>query len=118
ILGAGDAFVGVGAGGFDVSLVRFLPDGNLDDAFGTGGVVLTNLGPGDSDDDAQGVAVQPDGHIVLAGSAAPTAFTFDSDFAVARFQSDGSLDESFGDGGIAITPTAPGTADDEIFAAT
>ena len=117
ILGAGDAFVGVGAGGFDVSLVRFLPDGRLDDAFGIGGVVLTNLGPGDSDDDAQGVAVQPDGHIVLAGSAAPTAFTFDSDFAVARFQSDGSLDESFGDGGIAITPTAPGTADDEIFAA-
>ena len=116
ILAAGDAFVGFGAGGFDVAVTRYLPGGTLDGTFGTDGVVFANLGPGDSDDDAQGVAVQHDGKILVGGSAAPTAFTLDSDFAVARFLPSGALDPSFGDGGIAITPTAPGTADDEIFA--
>ena len=116
ILAAGDAFVGVGAGLFDIMLSRYLSDGTLDGSFGNAGVVLTNLAPGDSDDDAQGVAVQHNGKILVGGSAAPTAFTFDSDFMVARFLPSGDLDTSFGQGGIAITPTAPGTADDEIFA--
>ena len=79
--------------------------------------MLLNAGPGDSDDDAQGLAVQPGGAIVVAGSAAPTAFTLDSDFMVARLRKDGRLDRRFGDNGIAVTPTAPGNADDEIYAA-
>lgn len=33
-----------------------------------------------------------------------------------RYNPDGSLDGSFGSGGIVVTPTAPGNADDEIFA--
>jgi hypothetical protein len=35
---------------------------------------------------------------------------------VARFRPDGRLDRRFGDGGIAITPTGAGNADDEIYA--
>jgi len=117
ILAAGDAFVGVGQGLFDVAVSRYLSNGSLDPSFGNDGVVFIGLGPNDSDDDAQGIAVQHDGKIVVAGSAAPTAFTFDSDFAAARLLPDGTLDPLFGEGGIAVTPTAPGTADDEIFAA-
>ena len=116
ILTVGDTFVGVGAGLFDIALSRYTRDGRLDSSFGTGGTVVTNAGPGDSDDDAQGLAVQLDGKILVGGSAAPTAFTFDSDFMVARFRSSGVLDPTFGDGGIATTPTAPGTNDDEIYA--
>ena len=115
IVAAGDAFVGVGSGFFDIMVSRYLADGTLDASFGDGGVVVTNLAPGDSDDDVQGLVVLHDGKILVGGSAAPTAFLLDSDFAVARFLSNGDLDGSFGNGGIAITPTAPGDADDEIF---
>ena len=115
IVTVGDAFVGVGNGLFDIALARYLADGSLDDSFGDGGMVFTNAGPGDSDDDAQGLAIQPNGKILVGGSAAPTAFRVDSDFMVARYESDGSLDDSFGTGGILKTPTAPGNADDEIW---
>ena len=113
---AGDAFVGVGNGD-STSPWRVIFLAARSTVPWHGGVVFANLGPNDSDDDAQGVAVQHDGRILVAGSAAPTAFTFDSDFAVARFLPSGALDPSFGEGGIAVTPTAPGIADDEIFAA-
>ena len=116
ILTVGDAYVGAGTGGFDVALSRYLPDGSLDNSFGSGGIVLTNAGPGDSDDDAQAVAIQTNGRILIAGSAAPTAFLVDSDFMVARYNSNGSLDRSFGVGGIAITPTGAEGGDDEIWA--
>jgi uncharacterized delta-60 repeat protein len=116
ILTAGDAFVGVGAGLYDIVLSRLLPDGSPDGSFGTGGRVYLNAGPGDSDDDVQGLVIQPNGKILVGGSAAPTAFRFDSDFMVARLLPDGAMDASFGQGGIAVTPTAPGGADDEIWA--
>jgi uncharacterized delta-60 repeat protein len=117
IVTVGDAYVGAGAGGFDVALSRYLPDGTLDRSFGSGGIVLTNAGPHDSDDDAQAIAIQANGKILIAGSAAPTAFRVDSDFMVARYHPDGSVDKSFGVGGIAITPTGAERADDEIWAA-
>ena len=45
------------------------------------------------------------GKILVGGSAAPTAFRVDSDFMVARYNPNGTLDRSFGTGGIATTPT-------------
>ena len=73
-------------------------DGNLDSTFGTGGKVTTDFHT--SFDNAKAVAIQPDGKIVVAGSvfgssSAPGV----SDFAVARYNSDGSLDATFGSGG-------------------
>ena len=112
---AGDAYVGVD-NAYDIAVSRYTARGKLDRSFGIGGVVLTNAGPGASDDDAQGLVVLPGGAIVVGGSAAPTAFTFDSDFMVARFRPDGRLDRHFGDRGVVITPTGAGNADDEIFA--
>jgi uncharacterized delta-60 repeat protein len=52
------------------------------------------------DGSAHGVAVQPDGKIVAAGNAVGTT-TFD--FAVARYNPDGSVDTSFGNGGRVTT---------------
>ncbi|MEV6578638.1 hypothetical protein AB0M92_10825 [Streptomyces sp. NPDC051582] len=104
------------AGGpFDLALARYLSDGRLDGRFGAGGRVLTNVGPGATDEDLEGLVVQGDGTILVGGSTAPTAFLVDSDFLVARYRPDGSLDRRFGKDGFVVTHVAPGTADDEIY---
>ena len=80
----------------DFLLARYNTDGTLDSTFSGDGKLSTDFA-GDSDR-ATGVAVQPDGRIVVAG------FTFTGgaaahDFAVARYNPNGSLDTSFsGDG--------------------
>lgn len=73
--------------------------GILDDAFGTGGKVVTGFGSGDSDD-ADAIAVQPDGKIVVAGN---TRAGSNNNFALARYNVDGSLDSTFGTGGKVTT---------------
>ena len=69
-------------------------------SFGSGGIVRTDI-RGDADQ-AEAVAVQPDGKIVVGGLAAKVAGSL-SDFALARYNADGSLDTSFGSGGIVTT---------------
>jgi uncharacterized delta-60 repeat protein len=69
--------------------------GDLDPTFGTGGKVLTGFGS--QNGDAAAVALQADGKIVVAGSASTTT---NSDFAVARYNTDGRLDTTFGSGGL------------------
>ena len=89
--------------GEDFAVVRYNPDGGLDKTFGVGGKVQTDF-PGLAAV-ASSVVVQPDGKIVVAGGAFPL-FTFLGDFKVVRYNSNGSLDTSFGDGGI-VTTTFP-----------
>lgn len=77
--------------------VRFNADGTLDNSFGSGGKALTNFG---TYDQAQDVAVQQDGKIVVAGisgSGAP------SSFALLRYNTSGILDNTFGSGGKVTT---------------
>jgi uncharacterized delta-60 repeat protein len=78
-----------------------LSPGDLDPTFGNGGLVATSF-PGTTGSGAGSVAIQPDGHLVVAGSADPTPST--SEFALARYANDGSLDTSFGNGGLVTTP--------------
>jgi uncharacterized delta-60 repeat protein len=75
----------------DLALLRLERDGTPDTTFGSGGKVLTDVAGGA--DTAYAVAVQPDGKIVVAGSA--TVGT-GLDFVVARYRPDGTLDTSFG----------------------
>jgi uncharacterized delta-60 repeat protein len=63
--------------------------GQLDPSFGTGGTVTNAIGPGN--DSAWSLALQPDGKLVAAGNSWNGA----SDFALARYNPDGSLDTSF-----------------------
>lgn len=67
-------------------LVRYNSDGSLDTSFSTDGMLSTIVGG--SSDQAYSVTVQADGKILLGG-------TSDSDFALVRYNSDGSLDTSF-----------------------
>jgi uncharacterized delta-60 repeat protein len=98
----------VGPGGdTDFAVVRYEADGSsLDGSFGPGGMVFTPMAPGDVDDAANGVVLQPDGKILVVGSA--TNASGDDDFAVVRYNADGSLDTSFGFGGKVTTPIGGG----------
>lgn len=91
---------------FDFALVRYLSNGTLDTAFGNGGKVVTDLADG-SDDSAQSVALQSDGRIVVAGSSNNGG---NYDFAVVRYNADGTLDSTFGYAGKILTPI--GASDD------
>ncbi|MBA2945460.1 DUF11 domain-containing protein [Streptomyces himalayensis] len=93
------------AGG-DFALARYNTDGSLDTSFDTDGRVTTDFG---GNDGANGVVVQPDGKIVAAGFAA----TDGTDFALARYNTDGSLDTSFDtDGKVTTDFTLNGPAND------
>jgi uncharacterized delta-60 repeat protein len=79
----------------DFHLLRLEPNGELDKSFGSnGGIVFFDFSQ--TNDQAFGAVLQPDGKIVLVGS---TAVGNRSDFAFARFKADGQLDTSFGTNG-------------------
>jgi uncharacterized delta-60 repeat protein len=85
----------------DFALARYNPNGTLDQGFGAGGKQTTDfLGNADA---AQGIIVQPDGKIVAAGYARSGNDSNTDNFALARYNPDGSLDQSFGAGGKQIT---------------
>jgi len=90
--------------GEDFAVARYNANGTLDKTFGVGGKVQTDF-PGLAAV-ASSVVIQTDGKIVVAGGAFPL-FTFLGDFKVVRYNPDGSLDSSFGNGGI-VTTTFPG----------
>ncbi len=90
----------------DIALIRYNSNGSLDTAFGTGGKVTTAIGYGI--DLAYAVAIQTDGKIVVAGGSNNAS---NEDFALVRYNSNGSLDTTFGTGG--KVTTAIGNGDDE-----
>ena len=86
-------------------LARYNVDGSLDTTFGTGGRIVSGVAGY-----AHAVAIQPDGRIVVVGEVAVSGQSGDfSDFAVARYDVDGSLDASFGAGGHLTTDIGDGT---------
>ncbi len=99
IIAVGIRFVGNDAVTGDFAVVRYNSDGSLDQTFGNGGFVVTDFGLTET---ALAVAIQADGKIVVAGGTYPT-FPFLGLFAVARYNSDGSLDNTFGGGGLVRT---------------
>jgi uncharacterized delta-60 repeat protein len=82
-----------------MALARYLSDGNLDSSFGRSGKVSTDFGALVNNPAGRGV-LQSDGKFVLVGSNFNLG---ESDFAVARFQADGSFDPAFGAGGKVVT---------------
>jgi len=99
IVVAGDSYQS--ATGDDFALARYNADGSLDTTFGTAGTTTTHVA---GNDFGSSVAVQSDGKIVVAGSFYSTGG--DRDFALARYNANGTLDTSFAGGGIATTEQA------------
>lgn len=92
-LGRGRVLVG-GSAGDAFGLVAYRRDGSPDPAFGSGGVVTTDVSTGP--DQVLDLRLQPDGSILAAGTAG-------DQFAIARYRHDGTLDPDFGDGGVVLT---------------
>ena len=93
--------------GADFGLARYNVNGSLDPTFGSGGKLLTDFFQ--DVDEGSSVAIQPDGKIVAAGSATHGfALERNTDFALARYNSDGSLDTSFGSEGRVTTDFVSG----------
>ena len=82
----------------DFAVVRLHPNGVLDSSFGGTGFVTTSFST--NDDAANAIAVQSDGKIVVAGTSYNGA---NVDFAVARYNSNGTPDDSFGTSGRVTT---------------
>ncbi len=95
IIAAGESLNNASGTGTDFALVRYTIDGTLDATFGSGGAVLTNFS-GSSTDQAFGVGLQTDGKIVASGFVFIPNVEGNGDFGVARYNTDGSLDPSFG----------------------
>lgn len=79
----------------DFALARYNIDGTLDNTFGEGGKVITDI---NNNDYSHTIAIQTDGKILVAGHSYPSD---DYDVTIVRYNTDGSLDNSFGTDGIA-----------------
>lgn len=106
-----------GATGSDFLIARFDANGALDDGFGIGGLTTVDFDGGSGGDRANGIALQSDGKIIVAGTT-HGANMQSADFAVARLTADGMLDETFA--GIGKTTIAfnldNGVGDDDVDA--
>lgn len=101
----------------DLAILRLNTDGSPDMSFDSDGRVTTQFGV-DSDDVGNGLALQADGKIVVAGMTRPYPGGLPEYFVTARYLSDGSLDNTFdGDGYILaqVTPGAYNFATDVAF---
>ncbi len=95
IVAAGSSFNGVN---YDFAIARYLPNGSLDSTFSDDGKLTLAFGA--DNDYIRSVAIQPDGKIVVAGQSQNNGSN--TDFALARYLPDGSLDSSFSNDGMLI----------------
>jgi uncharacterized delta-60 repeat protein len=82
----------------DITLLRYLENGQLDAGFGEDGIVIIDIS--NTDDHASHLFIQENGKMVVSG------YTFngtDNDFALLRFQENGETDLTFGTGGSVVT---------------
>ncbi len=88
----------------DFAVTRYNSDGSLDNTFGGDGKVTTDIINdvwGGGSDEAYDVAVQSDGKIVVVGTT--SSGDGNDYFAVVRYNTDGSLDNTFSSDGMTIT---------------
>ncbi|MEC4748253.1 thrombospondin type 3 repeat-containing protein [Methylomicrobium sp. Wu6] len=92
-----------GVGAFDrFAAVRYSSNGIVDTNFGGDGIVNTTVGSGNAG--AFAVTQQANGKLVVVGLALNSNAQPTSDFAVVRYNANGSLDTNFNNGGIVLTP--------------
>jgi uncharacterized delta-60 repeat protein len=103
IVVAGAAYTGDTSTGIEsssIALARYNADGSLDSSFGTNGKLTTDFA--DRFSLARAITVQTDGKLVVAGKAMFKPAIVNDDIAVLRYNTDGSLDSTFGTGGFVL----------------
>lgn len=94
ILAAG----GVSIGGTEyIALARYNTNGTLDNSFGANGEVVTQLGP--VTDYGTAITLMGNGKILVAGVSLQGSY---NQYAIVRYNSDGSVDSTFGNGGTVL----------------
>ncbi len=92
-------------------IIRYLSDGSLDSAYGNNGVVeisVHDICPGCWEMDALAIALQSDGHALVGGTVTEASGSFANELGfVARFDTDGSLDPTFGTAGSSFADLTP-----------
>jgi len=105
-------FLAAGTSGNDFALARFTASGALDPAFGHGGMVTTPFPNAADGAGADAVLVQPNGDILVGGDALVPGTTRNQPVvtlgALARYSPNGTLDPSFGNGGIVQSTASVG----------
>ena len=119
ILVGGDYYNGTS---YNFAVGRFNADGSVDTTFGNKGAATFSVGTSATIDNVgQAIELQSDGKIILAGTSFNNGTT---DFTVVRFNSNGTVDSTFGNKGAVITPIGAGNdncysmtvqADDKII---
>lgn len=104
ILLAGQIRNGGWTGSRDIAIVRLNANGSMDKSFGNRGSVVADLGGGR--EAIEGIAIQPDGKIVVVGWTEANG----DQFFLARYNTNGSLDGSFGSGGKVLADMPNGEA--------
>ncbi|HEY0678988.1 MAG TPA: T9SS type A sorting domain-containing protein [Chitinophagaceae bacterium] len=84
----------------DFALLRLNHDGSFDNTFSGDGMVITDLGG--HGDQLNSICIQPDGKIIAAGSS-DANFTYQPNFAIIRYNANGTLDNTFSGDGLLIT---------------
>src|SRR5262249_32785820 len=97
----------------DIALARYNADGNADSAFGQSGQVVTPIPFANGQGRAFATALQADGKIVVAGETNGYPVSGHWAFSLLRYNRDGSLDTTFGSGGIEVNPV--GTGDSRAY---
>ncbi|MBV9963977.1 MAG: T9SS type A sorting domain-containing protein [Parafilimonas sp.] len=82
-------------------ILRYLPNGILDNSFGINGKKVVSFGY--NYQEAHGVIIQPDGKIVVTGHGSDGLINSDYDILTVRLKSTGEIDSSFGNNGKVIT---------------
>jgi uncharacterized delta-60 repeat protein len=100
--------------GDDFALARYNTDGTLDPTFNATGKVLTDFSGSGSDDFLSSVDVQSDGKIVVAGYSNASGTSYD--FALARYNPDGTLDPTFNGTGKVLTDFSGSGSHDFAYA--
>lgn len=112
----------VGSGANGVTVTRYGANGILDSSFGTNGVAVVSFTPPITSANIQclfynggfglaNILVQSDGKIVVVGNSGQcnTKNVSHNEFSLARFNSNGTLDSTFGSGGKVVTPNPNAT---------
>jgi uncharacterized delta-60 repeat protein len=95
---------------WQMTLVRYEPDGSLDSSFGSSGIVKTAFGYSATVED---LAIQSDGKLVVTGHTEERIFA-PGRVSLARYRADGALDPAFGSGGIAVTEVDRGASGTDL----
>lgn len=98
---------------YNFSVMRFNINGTVDTSFGTNGAMYVDMRNGGYFDSAKAVVIQPDGKIIVGGSAGLSTSNGACYFGLIRLNTNGTLDTTFGTAGKTSFPVGVATSSNQ-----